>query len=120
MAFDAANYLFDLVISFKHPAFAEEQEWRLIRVVAERAAADELRFREARGELVPYRPMHLYDADTGGKRTFPLREVRFGPTLNARATSSAVSLLVAYEATRSHPITIEGRPTVLPASTALR
>lgn len=120
LAAHAANFLFDLAVSFKHPAFAEEREWRWIRAVPDKEAADELRFREARGELVPYRPTHLYTAGEDGGRSFPLGEIYFGPTLNVRATSSALQLLVAHEATREHPISLDTFASVRPASTALR
>lgn len=132
MASHAANYFFDLAVSFKHPAFEEEQEWRLIRVLVDHADADQLCFREARGELVPYRPGLLYSLaheaspaqeetmPVDRARTFSLREIRFGPTLNARATSAALSLLVAHEATRSHPVTLARDVRVIGAAAALR
>lgn len=125
MAAHAANFFFDLAVSFKHPAFAEEREWRLFRVLASGGAADELKFREARGELVPYRPATLFDLaeETGSApraRTFPLLAVHFGPTLHPRATSAALSLLVAHEATRSHPIAVADYVPVRGAAAALR
>lgn len=122
MASQAANYFFDLAVSFKHPAFAEEKEWRLVRVLADRTSADQVQFREARGELVPYRPAHLYDLadEPEPVRTFPLHSIHFGPTLHPRATSAALSLLVAHEAARPHRITVADYVPVRGAAAALR
>lgn len=120
MASHAANYLFDLAISFKHPAFAEEKEWRLLRVLLDHASPGQLRFKEANGELVPYRPIHLYDVADDGAQTFPLREVWLGPTLNTRAASAAVTLLVAHESVADHPIGVPAHVTVRPSATAIR
>ena len=125
MAPHAANYLFDLSITFKHPAFAEEKEWRLLRVTRDNGTPEHLCFREARGELVPYRPVTLFDVGDAGERSFPLHEVTFGPTLNARATMAAVPLLVLSESTKSYPpepqaISVPPRVVVRAAAAALR
>jgi hypothetical protein len=106
MAFQAANILFDLLLSFKHPAFESEGEWRLLRVTAPHREPEKLRFRESAGSLIPYRPTHIYDKKGSENATFPLRSIGFGPMLEPERTRTAIELWLQHIAADKHPIKI--------------
>jgi len=104
MALQAANAILDMLIFFKHKAFKEEKEWRLIRVTAENHQPENLRFRKFEGGLVPYRPTHIFDVREAGKSRFPLISITFGPSLESGRTHSTIELLLHHIAADSHPI----------------
>ncbi|MBU4215626.1 MAG: DUF2971 domain-containing protein [Actinobacteria bacterium] len=58
--------LFELAFLLKDPAWAEEQEWRLLSPQRRARAASELQFRQGRFGLVPYFPLSL--GETGSLR----------------------------------------------------
>ena len=80
----AVNIILDMLLCFKHPAFAEEDEWRLFRATLENHEPEGLRFRVSAGLRVPYRPMFLFDAQKDGCAKFPLHSITFGPTLGLK------------------------------------
>ena len=100
----AANLFLDMLISFKHNAFTEEKEWRLIRVTAEYFQPESLKFRETDGVLVPYRPTHIFDEKEKGNLQFPLCCIIFGPSLEPIRTRSAIELLLHNIAADNHAI----------------
>ena len=94
------NILMDLAVSFKHPGFSEENEWRLIRFLrAWDEAPQSTDFREVDGLAVPYVPTQIWSPDetndsASSAEIFPLRSVKYGPTLpDDRAELSIRSLL---------------------------
>jgi hypothetical protein len=107
MALQATNILFDMLLSFKHPAFESEGEWRLLRVTAQRREPEKLRFRESAGSLIPYRPTHIYDNEESKKPSFPLRSIGFGPMLEPERTRSAIELFLLHTAADEHAIVID-------------
>lgn len=104
MAMQAANVLLDMLISFKHEAFKDENEWRLICVTREDFQPEALKFREADGGLVPYRPTYIFDESKDGNLKLPLRSVTFGPSLESVRTRSSIELLQHHIAVDSHQI----------------
>jgi hypothetical protein len=106
MAMHAVNILLDMLLCFKHPAFKEEKEWRLVRVTSEDHQPENLQFRETTGGLVPYRPTHIYDMNETGQPVFPLRSIGFGPTLDSVRTSAAITLLLHRIASDQHLIAL--------------
>ena len=73
--------LFELSNEVKHPAFAEEAEWRLY------AGTDEIKFRVSADRIVPYIELDLTSVDDG--ELMPIREITIGPRLDyAEATNS--------------------------------
>lgn len=61
-----------LAAAFKHPGFAEEQEWRMFTL----AGPPDVLFREGRSGIVPYIELPLRKV----KRGYPLRQVTVGPS----------------------------------------
>lgn len=106
MASQAVNVLLDMLLSFKHSAFQEENEWRLVRITREDHEPEHLQFRETAGGLAPYRPTHIYNMRDAGHFQFPLRSISFGPTLEPLRTRSAIELLLHHIAADQHPIAL--------------
>ncbi len=85
----AADLLHDCMAVFKHPAFAEEKEWRL--VVWQRLDSPtnpRLKFRATRSFLVPYVDLHL--RASGSHAKLPIETVVLGPRLHKRLSDAAV------------------------------
>jgi hypothetical protein len=88
------KFLAECLICFKHPGFAEENEWRLFQF-AEGTKLDEvLRFRDRRGLLVPYIEFDITElqGDQAGK--LPLQRLYYGPTLELESTNKAIKMLL--------------------------
>lgn len=119
MAMQAANVVLDMIVSFKHPAFIEEREWRLIRVTSESHEPESLRFREVGGQLVPYKATHIFDREAG-QLLFPLRSITFGPSLEPVRTYSAIELLLHHVAADRHPIMLSTTPEIRGAGYSMR
>jgi hypothetical protein len=80
--------------AFKHPGFAEEREWRLVRVMvrgAEPPAGGTPLFRERGHGLLPYTVLDLEQVRDGEK---PIATVTVGPTVHPELTSSATGQLL--------------------------
>lgn len=87
------SFLSEVIIvapMFKHPAFAEEREWRLVSAPLP-AGHKGLGFREGRSTLVPYVPFPL----EGPGLPFSLAEVVVGPTPHPKLSLRAVATLLA-------------------------
>jgi len=110
MEFQATNVLLDMLLSFKHPAFREEKEWRLIQVTRTDEEPKYLRFKETANGLFPYRPTHIYDVEKNHSPKFPLHSIIFGPTLEPLRTRSAIELLLHHIAADEHRITLTPYP----------
>lgn len=104
MAVQAANVLLDMLICFKHPAFEEENEWRLIYVTSESHEPENLRFREANGYLIPYRPTFIFDESELKIFQFPIKSITFGPSLDPDRIRSAIQLLLHHIGIDGHQI----------------
>lgn len=91
----AAASLADCAFAFKHPSFASECEWRLVRVMMRDRVppyGGTPNFRVRGGRLVPYTPMGLGSRD--GRQS--MREVVVGPGSHSDlAVGAARSLLLA-------------------------
>jgi hypothetical protein len=120
MAVQAVNLFLDMLACFKHPAFASEEEWRLIWVTAEFFKPENLRFREENGELYPYRPLYLYEGENSAELKFPLRSIGYGPMLDVDRTRATIHLLHRYRCADKHPIKIEPSISVIASGINLR
>jgi hypothetical protein len=79
--------------SFKHEAFAEENEWRAIFDFHRYQYASILKFRSNSGSIIPYieKPLWIVPQDNP---PLPLVEVVYGPTLHPELTRKALHLLL--------------------------
>tara|TARA_R110000823_G_scaffold119998_17_gene244536 strand:- start:40434 stop:41306 length:873 start_codon:yes stop_codon:yes gene_type:complete len=72
----------------KHPAFAEEQEWRLVSPLITRCHEHPVRFREGHSMLVPYYAFEL----CGDAGLMQLEHVYLGPTNNIDLSMNSLQL----------------------------
>lgn len=88
-----SDLLKELLFIFKHQAFSEEDEWRVIFDFHRSAHINALCFRNATGFPVPYvaAPLSLQEK---GMPPLPLVEVVHGPTLHPDLTQKALHLIL--------------------------
>lgn len=75
--------LVEAYLCFKHPGFAEEHEWRLIRPVESVSYGRPIKFRPSTLGLVPYIDLPLVDPSGLYKGRLPLWSVVQGPVRNS-------------------------------------
>lgn len=89
------DHVAELVACFKHPAFAEDHEWRLL-VVADSSYPGEtlsqVRFRHASGHIVPFVELDVSPRVGGGAS--PIAEVICGPLERAELSTRAIQMLL--------------------------
>jgi len=114
VAMESVNILYDMILSFKNSAFKEENEWRLIKVMAANHRPELIKFRENNNRVIPYLETIIYENENG-TLTFPLHEIRFGPMLDEISTKKVLELFINKTATEkskviinAHKIKIEG------------
>jgi hypothetical protein len=101
----AINVFIDLVISFKNPAFHEEADWRLVKVMQASHKPEFLHFREGKYGLIPY--LHTYICEKRDVYKFPLNQITFGPFLDPPQATASIELLVHNVARSENPIQID-------------
>lgn len=99
-----SNTLLDMMLCFKHPAFHEEKEWRLIRVTRDDFDAKNLNFRGDSKNLIPYRSLFLYNDDDENKE-FSATSIINGPSA-INDNKIAIELYLQHLATDDHLIKI--------------
>ncbi len=87
-----ANILTEYILSFKHRAFEQESEWRLIYTVDPRRQPKSLQFRAVGGYPVSYVEVELREA--GDRDFLPISEIVISPTLDSSLAESAIKTLV--------------------------
>lgn len=92
-AMESSNPLFDLMFSFKNPAFREENEWRLIKSRDKDKNPEQLQFNEDRKDMIPYLETSIYE-EVGSQKFFPLRSIKSGPTLDPSRTKPSLNLFI--------------------------
>lgn len=93
------------IVRFKHPAFKEEKEWRLIAQPRALVTTDDqivasLKFRPSREIPIPY--IELCPRE----KLLPITSVRYGPTLEKKRVEHALTML--FKKHGYPPIKIEG------------
>jgi hypothetical protein len=98
-----ARLIYEGLVSFKHPAFAEEGEWRLIQQGRiQRRAVCRSAFRTRGGRIVSYTPLIFHGQpipDGGGHprpNDFPVASITCGPTLDAEGAQRALRMLLEH------------------------
>lgn len=103
MALESINIILDMLMTFKNPAFKEEREWRLIHVTREDFQPDNVEFRVAGNNFIPYRPTFLYSFE-GDKPIFPLESITIGPLLGNQGSITAIKLFLQKASNDNHQI----------------
>ena len=81
-----------LANEIKHPAFEEEQEWRLVKTFVH-ANHPNLKYRPGKGMLIPYYEISLVESDTFP----PISEIYIGPHKNAELSERVTRTFLAGE-----------------------
>ncbi|MEM9758147.1 MAG: DUF2971 domain-containing protein [Pseudomonadota bacterium] len=84
-----AEDLLRIAAVLKHPAFEEEQEWRLVSPMISGSQHAAVHFREGSSMLVPYYAFRLADEDALGVR---LNHAYIGPSSNAELSMHSLRL----------------------------
>ena len=88
-----SQHLKEFLFTFKHSAFAEENEWRIIRPYTTHVDLKRLKFRQYNSVPVPY--MELNYKDISPKMPIlPIVQVTHGPVLNPQLTKKSLSLIM--------------------------
>lgn len=83
----------EFLITFKHKAFAEENEWRVIFPYNFRDDLEKLKFRQYNGMPVPYMELGLDRMDKSIP-LLPIVKVTHGPVLHPQLTKKSLSLMM--------------------------
>ena len=83
----------------KHPAFEEEQEWRLVSPVMDDCQNVPVCFREGVSMLIPWYPFHLGSRDSGPMQ---LEHVFLGPTPNTDLSMNSLTLYLRKRGVEPH------------------
>lgn len=100
------NVLFDLMLSFKHPAFSEEREWRLIKVLQSEFKSELVRFRHGDGQLVPYIPIYLGETRQS-QLFFPIVSIKVGPMLDESSWKQVLEVFAYSQGALKHMIRVD-------------
>lgn len=103
------------IVTFKHPAFKDEQEWRVVvrptrlggNYDPGQQAEVPFKFRHLRGSVVPYVELKPTDPK------LPIASVHFGPTLDATRTKNPIEMLLAANGFTHVPIEGADIPVIL-------
>lgn len=82
-------------IRFKHPAFQEEDEWRL--VIGRETNRKDLKFRPAGSRIVPYFKINMRTLRATGRGDLPLAKIFCGPALHPEIAKKSIMLRLAQE-----------------------
>jgi hypothetical protein len=101
------------IVRFKHPAFAGQKEWRLIvRPMSTNLSTKEiehLRFRTARGMMVPYLELRPKEGTL-----LPITSIQYGPTLDKKRVMKSLDLLFKQKGYPDIPVIGSEIPVILP------
>ncbi len=113
LVLQAVNPLLDMMLCFKSEVFEEENEWRLVRVTRDNHESHLIDFRSSFGQLVPFRPMYVFDEPPTGtisacmKLRFPLTSVRFGPAIASDRATPAIEMFLSHLEEDQKPIQLK-------------
>jgi len=107
-ASESANLLFDIIASLKNPAFKEEQEWRLIKIIDPSRIAEIIKFRNIKEKLVPYIITGIYK-NVEGNYILPISKIRFGPMLDEINTKENLEIFIKNMVTIDSNIKIKAK-----------
>jgi hypothetical protein len=107
--------LLDAVVTFKNPAFEEENEWRLVvrpsvlRTQNEQRSnlTSPIKFRRSRGSLVPYLELRPKEPK------LPLRSIRYGPSLQASRVENPLKMFLSSYGFSEVTVTGSEMPVIL-------
>jgi hypothetical protein len=84
------EFLPECLICFKDPAYAEEQEWRVIQF----GQNVEVKFRPSGARIVPYVELELTPPVAGEAKRLPIKTITYGPTLDPDVAKKSLDMLL--------------------------
>jgi hypothetical protein len=95
----------EYIFCFKHPEFAQEQEWRLVHIwecnptLNRESDFSDLKFRTFGGNVIPFCEVSFENAIKASRQddyglSFPIQELVIGPTLNPEFNRQSVQTLL--------------------------
>ncbi|MBD9569018.1 DUF2971 domain-containing protein [Ensifer sp. ENS08] len=87
------SILSNYAVSFKHPSFHEENEWRIVAVTQRDEDLDRFHFRTVNQRLVPYTKRSFESSEPPAPR-LPLVSVTQGPTLTPQLNAKSLHLFL--------------------------
>lgn len=87
------DYVANLVFSYKHSAFREEREWRMV-CLRQRDNIESFKLRPGNGFLVPYTDLDLRMRVGPNTGRLPISHIVIGPSLHPELAAKAVELLL--------------------------
>jgi hypothetical protein len=92
-------------VTFKHPLFEEEQEWRLVYSSSLKPLKFEnVGFNVVNGTIKPYLSLNLSSSERDNEGKLPIKEIISGPTHPETIEYSLMLLITKYQ---SHNVTIK-------------
>jgi len=88
------DHLKEYIYCFKHPAFSEEMEWRLVHICPAAVYNKTLQFRSSGGKVVPYVSLQLVDSIN--EALLPLARLRYGAVRAPETTEKALKHLLNF------------------------
>ncbi len=104
MAVQAANHLIDMILSFKHPEYKEENEWRMVWITREDHLVNNIGIRNSNHTLIPYRTAYLFENDQDSNPTFPIHSICYGPAQDSSLAKLTLDILIRRYESDHHPI----------------
>ena len=99
--------LAEIATSSKHPAFEEEQEWRIVYVRSVDPHPLPLRFRDGRGVITPYVELELPEPVGARAGLMPIRRIKHGPSRDPLQTRTGLTIFLETVPNFAH-VDIEG------------
>jgi hypothetical protein len=84
------EFLPECLICFKDPAYAEEEEWRVIRF----GHNVEIKFRPSGARVIPYVELELMSTADGEAKRLPIKTITYGPTLEPDVAKKSLDMLL--------------------------
>ncbi len=106
MAIQAVNHLIDMIVSFKHHEYKEENEWRMVWTTIDYFLPEQVVIRNNNQRLTPYRPAYLFDYDENHSPSFPIRSICFGPAQEPLLAKLTLDMLTRRCEADQHPIKV--------------
>lgn len=91
------DHLHDILLSFKHPSFSQEEEWRLIEpfhAIERDHHSRRLKFRVIASDIVPFVELDISPAAGVNTGRLPVKEINLGPISHPDLSERTTSMLL--------------------------
>ncbi|MCB1048432.1 MAG: DUF2971 domain-containing protein [Calditrichaeota bacterium] len=103
---ESADFLLDLLLTFKHAAFEEEAEWRMLLVMDSGFRQETIQYRNGCAGVTPFIAMRISKLQDGSQ-LFPIETITAGPGLDPLTSIDVTKMLVGTASKSDHWIQIQ-------------